>query len=248
MIIRRARGSLRDALTMLEKCIFDKKVETKNVEAALHLVSLGFLRETFDACKNGNAGEIQKILTTLEQEATDVRQFAAQMTEWIVEHIGEAFEQKLFPLYQELFDLFTKIYVQSRQVAVPMDIMRMSLYERIKSGVIEKKQTPKKDQDTPEPLPIPPETKKETPPAKELPAPEHELPAPNHTLPEAEKELPPVTHEITPAHDILTEGFSAENYLKKLQELGIKSTILPLLRTAKITQIDHQINITTTSF
>jgi len=50
MIIRRARGSLRDSLTMLEKCIFDKKVETKNVEAALHLVSLSFLKETFDAC------------------------------------------------------------------------------------------------------------------------------------------------------------------------------------------------------
>ena len=123
---------------MLEKCIFDKKVETKNVEAALHLVSLGFLRETFEACKNGRAEDIQKILTTLEYEATDVRQFSAQMTEWIVEHINEGFEQKLFPLYQELFALFTRIYVQSRQVAVPMDIMRMGLYERIKTGIIEK--------------------------------------------------------------------------------------------------------------
>lgn len=248
MIIRRARGSLRDALTMLEKCIFDKKVETRNVEAALHLVSLGFLRETFDACKNGNAQDIQKILTILEQEATDVRQFAAQMTEWIVEHIGEAFEQKIFPLYQELFDLFTKIYVQSRQVAVPMDIMRMSLYERIKSGALEKKQISKQDQEIKKTtLPL---VEKELQPAiAELMSPEHELPAPVHILPEAEKELPPISHEIsTKSNDAIMSDFSAENYIKKLQELGIKSTILPLLRTAKITQIDNQISITTTSF
>ena len=53
MITHRARGSIRDSLTMLEKCIIDKSVTEKNVESGLHLVNLGFLRETFEACMNG---------------------------------------------------------------------------------------------------------------------------------------------------------------------------------------------------
>lgn len=248
MIIRRARGSLRDALTMLEKCIFDKKVETKNVEAALHLVSLSFLKETFDACMSWDAKEIQKIVNTLEQEATDVRQFAAQMTEWIVEHIGEAFEQKLFPLYQELFDLFTRIYVQSRQVAVPMDIMRMSLYERIKSGKLEKSSPPEQHEMSQHTL-IAPESKEIETPKHELPAPEHELAPTNHVLPDSHAELPSWDHEISmPQENWIDSTFSSENFLKKLEELWIKSTILPLLRTAKITKIQNEITVATTAF
>ncbi len=245
MIIRRARGSLRDALTMLEKCIFDKKVETQNVEAALHLVSLGFLRETFDACKDGKAEEIQKILSTLEKEATDVRQFAAQMTEWIVENINEAFEQKSFPLYQEIFDLFTRIYVQSRQVAVPMDIMRMALYERIKSGTIKKTPTHTSEEKK-DALPL--REEKLTPPTLELPIPEHEIAPASHALPETKGEIPAPTHEIADVHAVISGDFSAENYLKKLQELQIKGVILPLIRTAKIVKIDDEIRITTTLF
>ncbi len=234
MITRRARWSLRDALTMLEKCIFEKKVETKNVETALHLVSLGFLRETFDACRDGKAEDIQKILTTLEHEATDVRQFAAQMTEWIVEHISEAFEQKIFPLYREIFELFTRIYVQSRQVAVPMDVMRMALYERIKTGTITKNKIEKTTHAAQkEPLKLSPS--------------EHELPPATHALPEESKELPSSWHEL-PAIQEENTHFSSEAYIKKLQELNIKSTLLPLLRTAKIVYENDEISIATTLF
>jgi hypothetical protein len=58
------------------------------------------------------------------------------MTEWIVDNISEAFTKKIFPLYKEIFDLFTRVFVQSRQVSVPMDILRMALYERVKSGIM----------------------------------------------------------------------------------------------------------------
>jgi len=112
------------------------------------------------------------------------------MTEWIVEHIGEAFEQKLFPLYQELFDLFTKIYIQSRQVAVPMDIMRMSLYEKIKSGKLEKSSPPKQHHEILKHTLITPESKEIEAPKHELPAPEHELAPTNHVLPDSQVELP----------------------------------------------------------
>ena len=119
---------------MLEKCIIDTSVTEKNVVGALHLVNSNFLRETFDACINGNAGEIGRVLSTINNEGIDVRQFSAQMTEWIVDTIEEAFDRKMFPIYKEVFDLFTRVFVQSKQVSVPMDILRMALYERITSG------------------------------------------------------------------------------------------------------------------
>lgn len=119
-----------------------------------------------------------------------MRQFAAQMTEWVVDNISEAFEKKSFPLYKEIFDLFTRVFVQSRQVSVPMDILRMALYERVSQGKIEKK----KEENHPEinaPLPTPlPSTN------HELPAPSHELPSAEKILPLPEKQLPPESHEI----------------------------------------------------
>ena len=96
------------------------------------------------------------------------------MTEWVVDNIAEAFEKGNFPLYKEIFDLFTRVFVQSRQVSVPMDILRMALYERVNQGKIEKK----KEQKPPTPTISPDQ---DTPTL--LQSPEHELPAPSHELP-----------------------------------------------------------------
>ena len=65
-----------------------------------------------------------------------MRQFSSQMTEWIVDNIGGSFERKEFPDYKEVFDMFTRVFIQCKQVAVPMDILRMALYDRIKEGKI----------------------------------------------------------------------------------------------------------------
>ena len=103
-----------------------------------------------------------------------MRQFAAQMTEWIVDNIAEAFEKGSFSLYKEIFDLFTRVFVQSRQVSVPMDILRMALYERVNQGKIEKKKEQK--------IPTPAISEILEAPSL-LQSPEHELPAPSHELP-----------------------------------------------------------------
>ncbi len=123
-----------------------------------------------------------------------MRQFAAQMTEWIVDNIAEAFEKGNFPLYKEIFDLFTRVFVQSRQVSVPMDILRMALYERVNQGKIEKK----KEQKIPTPViseisEIPTLLQS---PEHELPAPSHELPPIAEVLPSPEKTLPAESHTI----------------------------------------------------
>lgn len=68
------------------------------------------------------------------------------MTEWIVDTIEEAFDQKIFAAYKEIFDLFTRVFVQSKQVSVPMDILRMALYGRITSGQLSS--MPKKESET----------------------------------------------------------------------------------------------------
>ncbi len=247
MIIHRSRGSLRDSLTMLEKCIFEKSVQTTNVEAALHLVNHAFLRKTFEAIKNGKSVDIQEIIDTLEAESADVRQFSAQMTEWIVDNISEAFENKTFPIYRDIFDLFTNIFIQCKQVAVPMDILRMALYERIRDAVVPSKKIPPVE--PVENIPTPPqkdEIEKTDEQVKDLPMPTHELPVWDKGLPEPAHEVSTITSEEV-SEDITT-GFSAENFLKKIQELGVKTTLLPLLRTATITHHENTITITTTAF
>ena len=116
-----------------------------------------------------------------------MRQFAAQMTEWVVDNISEAFEKKSFPLYKEIFDLFTRVFVQSKQVSVPMDILRMALYERVQQGKIEKKKeqknTPKNIEKTPHHVQI-------------IDNPEHELPPPSHELPPVENVLSSVPEKV----------------------------------------------------
>lgn len=132
------------------------------------------------------------------------------MTEWIVDNIAEAFEKKSFPLYKEIFDLFTRVFVQSKQVSVPMDILRMALYERVTQGKIEKKKeqenTSRVLENTSQPMLL-------DNPEHELPAPSHELPDTQKDLPMPEKELPQAIHEIENSNE-----FSADNFLKKLQE------------------------------
>jgi hypothetical protein len=188
---------------MLEKCVIDTSLTVTNVEDALHLVSTPFLKQTFEAVKSGKSSEIQTVLNVLESESTDVRQFSAQMTEWIVDNIGEAFEQKSFPLHREIFDLFTQIFVQSKQVAIPMDILRMSLYERIQDTV----------------TPIIRETiPAETPKNKEI---ESQI----HAVPITEAELPSATHELPVAKKELTA--STHTIEAPMRELSIPSHELP---------------------
>ena len=136
------------------------------------------------------------------------------MTEWIADHIQNSFEEKKFPLYKEIFELFTRVFVQSRQVAAPMDILSMELYSRVRNAVS-------------------PEQKHDIKKSGEL------------------KKSDEQTSEKVIKADIpneKTSTFSAEDYIKKLQELGIKNTLIPLLKTAKIEQDGDTIVLYTTSF
>lgn len=67
----------------------------------------------------------------MQKTGLNVRTFAGQMTEYIVSTIETALAKKQFPLYKNIFDRFTRIYVESRQVSVPMDVLMMSLCECI---------------------------------------------------------------------------------------------------------------------
>lgn len=259
---------------MLEKCIIDKTLTEDNVQNALHLVNTAFLRKTFEAARYGKRADIEMVIQTLDNESTDIRQFAAQMTGWIIDNINEGFEQKAFPIYRDIFDLFTQIFVQSKQVAVPMDILRMALYERIQEETLSlaSKKTIstsdaaslKKDEKiTPEENnTFSSSIKNKLPfPSKELPDSIHllrgesgELPAPTNILNTPSNILPESTHmESISGHDSVAIDPSMgenihENFLKKIQELGIKTTLLPLLRTASIEQKDGVLTIMTTSF
>jgi len=76
LIIHRSRGSLRDSLTTLEKCILDNTLTQSYVESALHLVNQDFLAKTLEACITGDGRDIQEILETIRMTSIDVRTFA----------------------------------------------------------------------------------------------------------------------------------------------------------------------------
>lgn len=160
-----------------------------------------------------------------------MRQFATQMTEWIVDNIAEAFEKKIFPTYKEIFDLFTRVFAQSRQVSFPMDILRMALYERVRGGMIMPVTTVEKERIQ--------EEITESPLAPVL-------------VEEEKNTVVAVSGEgvaLLETQEILDDGvFSRELFLLRLEKAGIKSTIIPLLKTAHM-QIEGDIlEIQTTGF
>jgi hypothetical protein len=125
-----------------------------------------------------------------------------------------------------------------------MDILKMALYERITTGKItpthhEARETAVQEKDIEITLP-PPETVQE----EIIPTPIPETPKIEKIEPE---KLPEEQKTIT-TEETTNEGFTPGNYLAKIQELGFKATLLPLLRTASIVVDETTITIRTTAF
>lgn len=248
LIIHRSRWSLRDSLTILEKCILDKTLTQAYVESALQLVGPDFLAKTLDACISWDGYKIQEVFEVIQKTGVNVRTFAGQMTEWIANHIEEALAKKQFPLYKSVFDRFTRIYVESKQVSVPMDVLTMSLCECItkNSEAIHYYKTQEyKELSSPDTAPTPDMPKR-------IPKNEDDLTESSDEweiiLTEEVIEIPAILEGISTIDPQENASFSKEFFLQKLIERGIKQNLLPLLRTADIDLTDGIITIKTTSF
>lgn len=262
LIIHRSRGSLRDSLTILEKCILDNTLTQSYVESALHLVNQDFLAKTLEACISGDGMLIQEVLETIRKTGLNVRTFAGQMTEYIVSNIETALAKKQFPLYKSVFDRFTRIYVESRQISVPMDVLTMSLCEcitknsdAIKYWIQEEntasEETRKEEkileiiEKIPEPLPEEPQPEVvQTPEIKEPEIVIHQEVEESEIVP-TEKVITEVTiPHITPTSSSTT----AEIFIQKILEWGVRQNLIPLLRTADISLLNEILTIKTTGF
>lgn len=243
LIAYRAEWSMRDSLTILEKCIFDSKLTLKYVEEALHLVTRDFLKKTLNGCLTGDGIILQEILVTLEKMGIDVRTFASQMTGYIVENLETALREKQFPAYKKIFDQFTQIYVESKKISTPMDILTMSLCEcitknedaiHINSRQIQTpnwavtQETINKKEFLPPTIPIKKISQKKEEPILETLIPQEIVPI---MVPYVPKELSLV-----------------EKFLQGIIDWGIKPTLIPLLKTAEIQLKDTKLTIVTTTF
>lgn len=262
LIIHRSRGSLRDSLTILEKCILDNALTQSYVESALHLVNQDFLAKTLEACISGDGILIQEVLETIRKTGLNVRTFAGQMTEYIVSTIEVALAKKQFPLYKSVFDRFTRIYVESRQISVPMDVLTMSLCECITKNsdaikyAVQEENTAWKEAEKEEKIiktieriseQIPEEPQSEVAQASEITETEIVI------IPEvAEPEIIPTEKVISevPMPQITTTPSStiAEVFIQKILEWGVKQNLIPLLRTADISLENEILLIKTTGF
>ncbi len=239
LIIHRSRWSLRDSLTILEKCILDNTLTQSYVEGALHLVNQDFLAKTLEACITWDGTLIQEVLETVRKTGLNVRTFAGQMTEYIVSNIETALAKKQFSLYKSVFDRFTRIYVESQKVSVPMDILTMSLCECITKNSDAIRFSP--------PGELVPETTESGIPPKII----EEIPEIAVVELSKSEILPP--EEIIEAVEESSIAdtptwFTAEVFLQRLLEWGVKQNLLPLLRTADILLENNILIIRTTGF
>lgn len=260
LISHRARGSVRDALTMLEKCIMNNAVTESYVTEALHLIHPNFLKNTFDVCIEWKAQDIQSIVSSLEEKGIDVREFSSQMTEWITENIHHAFENNTFAAYRDIFDLFTQVYAQSRQVSLPMDLLKMSLYSRIRSGTLDGIPLSKENIDNPPEDGIKQEESRKIsqPIEKNLENQEKNISQNNASIDPSVAKNTNIDTEYLDTSEVNTtikdtdtlpwSVFSLVNYIETLQKLWIKNTIIPLLKTADIQLKDEELIIISTSF
>jgi len=267
LIIHRSRWSLRDSLTILEKCILDNALTQSYVESALHLVNQDFLKKTLQACISWDGVLIQEVLETIRKTGLNVRTFAGQMTEYIVSNIEIALEQKQFPLYKSVFDRFTRIYVESRQISVPMDVLTMSLCECITKNsdaikyTMDDNELWKQETVIVEEIKIAQPIVEPEPESKTEPEPEEILTSEKKEpeiervevhediahIPEVTKqeimETPTLsTNRVTPAPSV------AEIFIQKILEWGVKQNLIPLLKTADITMENDILTIKTTGF
>jgi hypothetical protein len=124
-----------------------------------------------------------------------------------------------------------------------MDILKMALYERITTGEITPTHLETGEITVAEKVVEITLSSLETVQKEIIPTP---IPGtPKIEKIESEKLPEPTTVNI---ETIATDAFTPGNYLAKIQELGFKATLLPLLRTASIKVKGTTITISTTSF
>ncbi len=168
------------------------------------------------------------------------------MTEYIVEHIEDALSGKQFPAYKNAFDRFTRIYIESQKVAVPMDILVMSLCEcitknenaihlNVNTGIHPIEESPIETKEIIEPL---------------SPHPVHEKITTEEKIssPEPKEENDSKGTLITKNRETHNTGVFRDDFIHELSLTGVKPTLIPLLKTADIELQDTVITIKTTIF
>ena len=75
MIARRAKGGMRDALTLFEQYIIDGAVTSETVSRYLQVTSSATLARLFSDLRSGNSESVSEILKTLSKENINVRLF-----------------------------------------------------------------------------------------------------------------------------------------------------------------------------
>lgn len=78
MIAQVAEGGLRDALTLLEQCIIDKKLTTSLIEKQLGYVRQEVLEKFFDLWQKGNASNKLEFLKETYEQGIHIDQFVKQ--------------------------------------------------------------------------------------------------------------------------------------------------------------------------
>ena len=85
-IAKLASGGMRDALTMLDKCLaYSNDLTLENVLKALGIASYDCMMQLLDSYINGNIEQMLQIINTVFMSGSDLKQFMRQFTDFVLD-------------------------------------------------------------------------------------------------------------------------------------------------------------------
>lgn len=120
-IAKLAQGGMRDALTMLDKCMaYSDELTLENVTKALGIANYDYLIRLLDACLGNDVESLLQIVNDVYMSGYDLKQFIKSFTYFVLDfnkyHLG-AVEYLNCPLTEDIKHLFDKyVEVDARDI------------------------------------------------------------------------------------------------------------------------------------
>ena len=120
-IAKQAQGGMRDALTMLDKCLaYSDELTIENVTKALGIANYDYLIRLLDACLGSDVESLLQIVNDVYMSGYDLKQFIKSFTYFVLDfnkyHLG-AVEYLNCPLTEDIKHLFDKyVEVDARDI------------------------------------------------------------------------------------------------------------------------------------
>lgn len=117
-LVKSARGSLRQALTNLDKCLLYKDLSVENVCKVLNMVSIDIFSDICKAYKESDTNKIIELITNIYNAGYELHQFTRQLLDYCIENLESmSLVEVLLETLQDIrYDDFPKNIIIARLI------------------------------------------------------------------------------------------------------------------------------------